>query len=211
MRAHAHRCNGTLVARTRLRHAPVVHEFSSMLRAAGRLVQEEQRDPSMGPAARLDIVEFTSEGGGPASYDVSIVTPLRDDNVFVAACARSPGHAASARHLHKLGQQYPHRLPGAILLPLVAEIGGRWHSTVPTLVRRLARAYVQRTPLLAGAAAAVTARWAARLSALLYRGNAAVVGAARPVLPVSVGRSQVGAGLPHRLPEGDSSYELLVR
>ena len=62
-----------------------------MLQAAGRVVQCEQRDPSMGPAARLDIVEFASEGGGPASYDVSVVTPLRDSESFVAACARAPG------------------------------------------------------------------------------------------------------------------------
>ena len=58
-----------------------------MLRAGGHLVLEEQRDPSMGPSARLDIVEFASTAGGPATYDVSVVTPLRDDASFVAHCA----------------------------------------------------------------------------------------------------------------------------
>ena len=124
----------------------------------------------------------------------------------------SPGHAATSRHQYKLRQQYPHRQLGAILVPLVAELGGRWHSSVPLLARRLACEYVARTPSLAGAASTVTARWAARLSALLYRGNAAVVQAAQPAFPVVArGTAASGGGLSHLIPEGDSAYELLVR
>ena len=134
------------------------------------VANEEQRDPTMGETARLDIVEHPSAEGGPASHDVSVVTPLRDDSAFVARCALQPGLAAALRHQDKLRRQYPHRLPGSVLIPLVVEVGGRWHASIPQLIRRLARAYVDRTPALAGAAAAVTSRWAARLSACLLRG-----------------------------------------
>ena len=210
--AHVHCCSGTLVPRTRFRHNPLVREWYGMLLSAGRSVAEEQRDPTMGAAARLDVVEFASAVGGAASYDVSVVTPLRDDASFIAACARTPGHAAATRHRYKLTQQYRHRLPGAVLVPLVVEIGGRWHDTVPPLVRRLAREYVARTPALAGSAASVTGRWAARLSAALLRGNAAVMLAARCELPtVARSSSPPGAYLPQCVPAGDSAYELLVR
>ena len=98
----------------------------------------------MGPAARLDIVELAGPGGGPASYDVSVVTAMREDPAFVRACAATPGHAAATRHAEKLRDQYARRLPGARLVPLVAEVGGRWHPSVPDLVRKWARAYVAR-------------------------------------------------------------------
>ena len=101
-----------------------------------------------------------------------MVTPFRDDATFQEQCAGSAGHAASYRHAYKLDRQYPHRTPGAVLVPLVVEAGGRWHSSVPALVRGLAREYVARTPgLEASAVSAVVARWAARLSATLIRGN----------------------------------------
>ena len=58
--AHAHCCGGTAGVRTAQRHNPLVREFASMLTSAGRNVAVEQRDPSMGPNARLDIVEYTS-------------------------------------------------------------------------------------------------------------------------------------------------------
>ena len=146
------------------------------------------------------------------AYDVSVVTPLRDDAAFVARCAGDPGHAAVNRHREKLARQYRHRLQGAVLVPLVAEVGGRWHSSVPVLVRRLARAYVARTPALAGSAAVVTGRWAARLSAALLRGNAAVVQSAQPCDPPFLRDSApAGVPLPGCSPDGDCAYELLVR
>ena len=83
---------------------------------------------------------------------------------------------------------------------------------MPPLVRSLARAHVQRTPGLGDeAASVVVARWGARLSALLIRGNGLVVRQASPDLPVPPpeGGGSV-AHLPHLLPEGDSAYELLV-
>ena len=49
-----------------------------------------------------------------------------------------PGLAAEQRHSHKLSRQYAHRRPGSRLVPLVAKIGGRWHPSVPQLVRRWA-------------------------------------------------------------------------
>ena len=57
---------GTRIVR---RHNPLAHEFLRILRTAGREVALEQRDPDMGPDARLDVVEYASDLGGPAAYD----------------------------------------------------------------------------------------------------------------------------------------------
>ena len=130
---HVHCCKGTAGVRTAFRHNPLAEEFCRVLSSAGRFVRLEQRDPNMGPHARLDIVEFPSGVGGPAAYDVSVVTALRKDRAFVAQCAATPGYAAQTRHEHKLSVQYRDRAPGALLHPLVVEVGGRWHSSVPPL------------------------------------------------------------------------------
>ena len=99
--AHAHCCRAAGGVRITGRHDPLVREWARILRSAGRLVLVEARDPMMGPSARLDIVEFASPAGAPASYDVSVVTPLRADPSFVQACARQPAHAAGERHADK--------------------------------------------------------------------------------------------------------------
>eukprot|EP00973_Karenia_brevis_P052737 7327841-Karenia_brevis.AAC.1 len=70
----------------------------------------------MGPGARRDVVEFASDVGSPAAYDVSVVTPLRDDSAFREACAVAPGFAAEQRHTFKLERQYHGRLPGSMLV-----------------------------------------------------------------------------------------------
>ena len=211
---HAHCCRGAAGVRILGLHNPLAQEWCRFLVAAGRFARTEQRDPTMGPTARLDVVELASAAGGAAAYDVSVVTPFRADAGFTERCAAQPGLAAQLRHDHKLHAQYAARLPGARLVPLVAETGGRWHPSVPSLARRLAREYVQRAPGLPGEAlSVVVARWAARLSALLIRGNGIV---ARHVLPAgaTVPPPPAGGGglarLPHCLPEGDSAYELLV-
>ena len=212
--AHVHCCGGTAGVRTTQRHNPLVHEFARILVAAGRNVAVEQRDPSMGPNARLDIVEFASDAGAPAAYDVSIVTPLREDADFREACAAEPGLAAEQRHAFKFSHQYRRRLPGATLVPLVAEIGGRWHPSVPQLVRRLAKESSTRSnagvATAQACAAALAARWGARLSALLIRGNAAVHRAACREAPEPP-RAYVAvpSPLPHLSPEGECLYELL--
>ena len=194
-----------------MRHNPLVRQFANMLAAAGRQVAVEQRDPSMGPNARLDIVEYASDVGAPAAYDVSIVTPLRADAAFREACAAEPGLAAELRHAHKLDTQYRHRVPGSLLLPLVAEVGGRWHASVPRLVRSLAKACAARSSCRADSlASAVVARWAARLSALLIRGNAAVYRAIQPpVTDPSLCRNAPTVALPHLVPEGACLYEVV--
>ena len=102
---------------------PMVREFAAILAAASHNIAVEQRDPSMGPNARLDIVEYASDVGAPAAYDVSIVTPLNADEGFREACASEPGLAAEQRHAFKLSRQYNQRMPGITLVPLVAEIG----------------------------------------------------------------------------------------
>jgi hypothetical protein len=207
-----HCCKGTIGARTRYRHNPLVEEVYRFLSMAGRFVALEQRDPSMGPRARLDIVEYPSAEGGPAAYDVSVVTALRKSRAFVAHCADVPGYAAALAHDAKLGVQYAGRLPGSRLVPLIVEVGGRWHPTVPPLLRRLARAYVARAPGFGDdAVGLVVARWSARLSAALLRGNAAVHLRAGYTTPVTL-REECGGGPPlaHLLPEGESAYELYV-
>ena len=88
-------------------HNPLVREFTHMLTQAGRHAAVEQRDPSMGPNAWLDIVDFASNAGGPAAYDVGVVTPLRDDAGFREACAAEPGLAAGQRHVYKLNFTVP--------------------------------------------------------------------------------------------------------
>ena len=128
------------------------------------------------------------------------------------ACAAEPGLAGELRHAHKLDVQYRQRLQGTRLVPLVAEIGGRWHFSVPRLVRQLAKECATRTsgPGRHGAAAAIAARWGARLSALLIRGNAAVQRAAQPTLPFAPRSWCEHAGpLPHVVPEGESLYEII--
>ena len=161
----------------------------------------------MGANARLDIVEFASDVGAPAAYDVSVVTPLREDDRFREACAAEPGLAAERRHTDKLTRQYGQRRPGTSLVPLVVEIGGRWHPTVPRLVRRLAKdASARSTNPGLDVASMIAARWGARLSALLIRGNAAVQRAAHcehwePPRPWVADVCP----LPHLLPEGSCS------
>ena len=97
-------------------------------------------------------------------------------------------------------------------MPLIVEVGGRWHDSVPPLLRRLARAYVARTPGFdAAAVGPVVARWAARLSAVLLRGNAAAHRRAGYTPMGTTREDPVEAGpLAHLVPEGDSAYELLV-
>ena len=211
--AHVHCCGGTAGVRTTRRHNPLVQEFARILSAAGHHVATEQRDPTMGPHARLDVVEYASDAGSPAAYDVSVVTPLRADGDFREACAAEPGLAALERHDYKLSRQYRGRLPGAALVPLVAEIGGRWHPSVPRLVRRLAKECEARSGAAASSghfAAALTARWGARLSALVIRGNAAVHCKCRPAQPPDPRPWHAEAvPLPHLLPEGSCAFELL--
>ena len=95
-------------------------------------------------------------------------------------------------------------------------MGGRWHPSVPPLLRRFAREHVQRGVALgegyaSGAEALVLARWVARLSAALLRGNAAVHRRAGYAPPARVAEDASPADpLAHLVPEGESAYELLV-
>jgi len=77
-------------------------------------------------------------------------------------------------------------------------------------MRQLAKATAARSSARGqDYAAAIAARWGARLSALLIRGNAAVQRKARVVFPLVQRLGCEGAGsLPHSLPEGECLYEL---
>ena len=168
---HAHCCKGLAGIRTTCRHHPLVHEWCHILTSAGRVVTVEQRDPTMGPTSRLDLVEHYSSAGGPASYDVSVHTAFRQDDKFVKKCATTPGHAAELGGHHKGAQQYKHRVPGSRLVPLTAEAGGRWHQSVPPLARKLAREYIQRTPGIdEDSCGAVVARWGGSAFCSTYSG-----------------------------------------
>ena len=60
------------------------------------------------------------------------------------------------------------------------------------------------------AVSAIAARWGARLSALLVRGNAAVQRAAQPAPPLAQRTWCADAcPVPHLIPEGECAYELL--
>ena len=50
----------------------------------------------------MDIVEYASDVGGPAVYDVSVATPLREDASFREACADTV-----TRHTEKLLDALP--------------------------------------------------------------------------------------------------------
>ena len=147
--------------------------------------------------------------GGPAAYDVSVHTVFRANPRFVAACAATPGHAAAEGGKRKSKVQYKHRSPGAVLIPLTAEVGGRWAQPAVKLLRKLSREYISREPALPSSSLGpVVGRWAARLSAILIRGNAAVVraggGEFSPSPEVGISGSHT---LAHLVPEGKCTYE----
>ena len=176
-----------------------------------RLAIDVAGDGECGHVSRSGRVCVHARRGGAHSHCCGgVVTPLREDARFREACAAEPGLAAERRHADKLDRQYGLRRPGTSLIPLVVEIGGRWHPTVPRLVRRLAKDASARSanPGL-DVAATMAARWGARLSALLIRGNAAVQRAAHceqrnPPRPWVADVCP----LPHLLPEGSCSFEL---
>ena len=55
---HVHCCPGLSGVRTSMRHHRLVWEWCHILRLAGRAVYVEQRDPTMGANAKLDLVEY---------------------------------------------------------------------------------------------------------------------------------------------------------
>ncbi len=123
-----------------------------------------------------------------------------------------PSFVANRAYHRKLHSQYASRTSGARLVPLVVEVGDRWHDSVHPLLLRLARAYVVRALGLGPEATGrVMAHWAARLSAALLRGNAAVLRRAGCTPPpwthVDVAD---GSPLARLVPEGPSAYELFV-
>lgn len=173
---HVFCCLKTMGTRTRWIHNPLVTEFGHILTSAGHHVRAEQRDPSMGANARLDLVEYPSEAGAAAAYDVTVVTALRASPAFLRLASSTPGHAAVIRHDYKLSQQYIGRLPGARLVPLVAEVGGRWHPQVHRLLLIWSREAGLRNPQWGDAAAPLLRRrWCRRFSANIVRGSAQVL------------------------------------
>jgi len=100
----------------------------------------------MGPHARLDLVEYPSEAGCAAAYDITAVSALTSSQPFVAMCARTPGHAADTRYKFKLDSQYQGRIHGSRLIPLVVELGGRWHPLAHQSLLTWAREACLRNP-----------------------------------------------------------------
>ena len=127
-------CAGGKVAWLLRRERALAAERARLDRAQDTLQRLREQTQAGRQAARLDVVEYASAEGTAAAYDVSVVTSLRADRRFVARCAANPGYAAAARVHHKLQTQYAGRVPGARLVPLVVEAGGRWHLDAELLL-----------------------------------------------------------------------------
>ncbi len=99
---HVHCCKGTAGARTRFWHNPLAEEFARILSSAGRFVELELRDPTMGPHARLDIVEFASAVGAlpPTMCQLSLPS-ANADGLWSVVPARlaTPRKRAMTRNL----------------------------------------------------------------------------------------------------------------
>jgi len=170
----------------------------------------EERDPSMGPTSRLDIVQHPNEYGGRAAYDVSLATALTGNLAFVGECAAKAGTAAEAGHKHKLDVQYGRRVPGATLIPFVGEVGGRWHPSIQGMLQRLAKDACRRNPVWGEEAAKpMLRRWGLRLSAVVMRGTAQVALEAIPRLNLPAPAGQPAAAcLPDLCADAEGSYNL---
>ena len=168
----------------------------------------------MGPHARLNLVEYPSEAGGAPAYDVTAVSALTSSAAFVTSCSLTPGHAAVIRYNQKLKQQYQGRIEGSRLIPLVVELGGRWHPQVHhSLLAWVREACLRNLHWGDSAAPLLLRRWSRRLSALLLRGVAQVLleslpGSPHLDTPSPPGPS--GIAVPNCIPEGASSYELFL-
>ena len=141
---------------------------------------------------------------------MSIATALTGKADFQQKCAEKAGVAAEARHDHKLDVKYGRRIAGASLVPVVGEIGGRWHPSVHGLLQRMARDACRRNPLWGdGAAKAVVRRWGLRLSAVVMRAVAQVALEAIPRLNQPPVAEQLAAVvLPDLLADSEGSYNI---
>ena len=120
---HLHTCSHTQGTRNKFKHNCLVAHWASFLRQAGHLVDVEQPAPSLGPSARLDIVQYPNENAGPCFYDVSVSHPILVSGGFTELAASSAGHAIRTHRTDKT-RQCPLARPDRPLVPLVVETFG---------------------------------------------------------------------------------------
>ena len=118
-------------------------------------------------------------GGLDAALDVTVVHPFQD--ATLARAATEPGFALTFAHERKArGAEEDCRRQGIAFFPLAVESFGGWHSAAVGEVGKLAAALARQTGQEEGEA--VRHLWG-RLSILLQRGNAAILGNRVPTAP----------------------------
>ena len=121
---------------------------------------------------------FNWVGGKDAALDVTVVTPLQDNTM--PGAAQTAGHALTYAYERKInGAEEECRRRGIAFLPIVAETFGGWHPDAKREVKKLGAAELARnTGQEEGEAVSQS-----RLSILLQRGIAAILGNRNPALP----------------------------
>ena len=126
-----------------------------------------------------DVLIRNWAGGKDAALDVTVVTPIQDNTM--PGAANLAGHALTYAYERKMnGAEADCTRQGIAFLPIVAETFGGWHPDAKREVKKLGAALARHTGQEEGEA--VSHLWS-RLSILLQRGNAAILGNRNPALP----------------------------
>ena len=126
-----------------------------------------------------DVLIRNWAGGKDAALDVTVVTPIQDSTM--PGAANLAGHALTYAYERKMnGAEADCTRQGIAFLPIVAETFGGWHPDAKREVKKLGAALARHTGQEEGVA--VSHLWS-RLSILLQRGNAAILGNRNPALP----------------------------
>jgi len=126
-----------------------------------------------------DVLIRNWVGGKDAALDVTVVTPLQDNTM--PGAAHTAGHALTYAYERKInGAEEECRRQGIAFLPIVAETFGGWHPDAKREVKKLGAALARHTGQDEGEA---TSHLWSRMSILLQRGNAAILGNRIPNQP----------------------------
>ena len=122
---------------------------------------------------------FNWVGGKDAALDVTVVTPLQDNTM--PGAAHTAGHSLTYAYERKInGAEEECRRQGIAFLPMVVESFGGWHPDAKREVKKLGAALARHTGQDEGEA---TSHLWSRMSILLQRGNAAILGNRIPNQP----------------------------
>ena len=126
-----------------------------------------------------DVLVPNWAGGRDAAMDVTVVNPLQGATLVQAAT--TPGYALTFAFDRKArGAAEECRRQGIAFLPLAVESFGGWHSAAVGEVKKLGAALALQTGREEGE---VVGHLWGRLSILLQRGNAAILGNRVPTHP----------------------------